>query len=106
MATPTKRKPMRKQGPRTTLRVPAGLARLADEIARAEGATRNEALLELAVLGAKQRSRLLATEALARRRVAGIDARRRKRVTRGTGYPTEEELAALIEKRTEYYIAG
>lgn len=95
----------RTKGPRTTLRVPTDLARLADEIARSDGATRNEALVQLALLGAQQRSRLDATAALATRRTAGILKRRLSTIPVAEGLPSEEDLAKLIESRTDYYLA-
>lgn len=93
------------KGPRTTLRVPAALARRADEIAKSDGATRNEALVQLALLGAEQRSRLDATAALATRRTAGILKRRLSAVPESDGLPSEQDLAKLIESRADYYLA-
>lgn len=95
----------RAKGPRTTLRLPAALAKLADEIARSDGATRNEALVQLALLGAQQRSRLDATAALAKRRTTGIMRQRLSAIPTAEGVLSEEDLANLIELRADFYLA-
>lgn len=105
MTTTGSTRSARTQGPRTTLRLPANLARLADAIARSEGATRNEALVHLALLGAQQRSRLEATAALAKRRTEGIRQRRLSAIPAAEGFPSDEDLTKLIEFRGEYYLA-
>ena len=105
MTTTGRTRSARTQGPRTTLRLPANLARLADAIARSEGATRNEALVQLALLGAQQRTRLEATAALAKRRTDGIQRRRMSGIPAAEGFPSDEDLARLIELRAEYYLA-
>ncbi len=107
MTTPSHTRSARTQGPRTTLRIPANLARLADAIAKSEGATRNEALVHLALLGAQQRSRLEATAALAlaKRRTEGIRQRRLSAIPAAEGFPSDEDLTKLIEFRGEYYLA-
>ena len=78
---------------------------MADEIARSDGATRNEALVQLALLGAQQRSRLDATAALAKRRTAGIMRQRFSAIPAAEGVLSEEDLAKLIALRADFYLA-
>ena len=78
---------------------------MADAIARSDGATRNEALVQLALLGAQQRSRLDATAALAERRTAGVMRRRFSAIPAAEGMLAEEDLAKLIAQRADFYLA-
>jgi len=78
---------------------------LADEITRSDGATRNEAVVQLALLGAQQRSRLDATAALAKRRTVGIMRQRLSAIPAAEGVLSEEDLAKLIELRADFYLA-
>lgn len=78
---------------------------MADEITRSDGATRNEAVVQLALLGAQQRSRLDATAALAKRRTVGIMRQRLSAIPAAEGVLSEEDLAKLIELRADFYLA-
>jgi hypothetical protein len=60
--------------------------------------------VELALLGAQQRSRLEATATLAGRRVRGVQRRRHSAIPDAEGFPSDEDLAKLIERRAEYYL--
>jgi hypothetical protein len=59
-------------GPRTTLRVPKGLAQLADQLARELGVSRNDALLRLAARGAKLYEQQLSIASRQKERLAAV----------------------------------
>jgi hypothetical protein len=93
-----RRRARRYDGPRTTLRLPAELAALAEEVAREQGTTPNDALVLLALEGAQlyTRRRELERTAQARRR-AFVESFPPATST----YPSLEEMqeAALLMRR-------
>ncbi|MGH2947164.1 MAG: hypothetical protein ACRDPC_13060 [Solirubrobacteraceae bacterium] len=76
----------RTEGPRTTLRVPEGLARTAEALARELSVSRNDALLRLATRGARQYER--------ERSIAELRDRRWDAVLASLGDPSEGDFPA------------
>ncbi len=92
-ARPSDRRPP-EAGPRTTLRLPPGLASLAQALAARDGVSRNDAVIRLAEVGAAHQLRLDAVAARAETRLAawrGGDA------AGGDRFPTADELEAALE---------
>jgi hypothetical protein len=102
---PAAARAMPTEGPRTTLRVPEELARVAEALARDLSVSRNDALLRLAARGALQYER--------ERRIAELRDRRWGAVLASLGDlsegdfpPAEEARAAVLHARERAAEAG
>lgn len=86
----------KQRGPRTTLRLPEELARLADRRGKDEGISRNDVLVRFALIGAEQTARMEALKARAERRLAAWRTRSRSKSVSGFLAPSELESALRL----------
>ncbi len=86
----------KQRGPRTTLRVPEELARIAERRGKDEGLSRNDVLIRFALIGAQQTERMDALRDRAERRLAAWRSRSRTKAASGFLTPSEFEAAMRL----------
>lgn len=86
----------KQRGPRTTLRVPEELARIAERRGKDEGLSRNDVLVRFALIGAEQTERMDVLRERAERRLAAWRSRSRTKAVSGFLTPSEFEAAMRL----------
>ncbi len=86
----------KQRGPRTTLRVPEELARIAERRGKDEGLSRNDVLVRFALIGAEQTERMDVLRERAERRLAAWRSHPRAKAVSGFLTPSEFEAAMRL----------
>ncbi len=86
----------KQRGPRTTLRLPEELARIAERRGKDEGISRNDVLIRFALIGAEQTERIEALKARAENRLAAWQSRSKAKSVSGFLAPSQLEAAMQL----------